>query len=306
MTTSRPTLDPGAAGGSEEPDILGASATVSAGRKARRGIRRAQRSGPEGAPTHSADDPGRTEQPSSSASPVKGAVVVVLAVLAFAFMPVVSSAFKRTPADRIGVSYSGGPFSGSSFQRVVDPGAGYFFNGFWGHLYLYPAGAVSYSMPDASSDAGLLESSEVVFPSSDHVPVTLTVSAHYRLNRDDIRGFHEAVGAPHEAYTEEGWERMERQVLRAALSGSVQEALAAFDSDALTSDPEIVSQVEESVATRFGERLESATGGSFFCSPDHEPGDPCDAPAVVVGSVEVPTWAGPNADQAGEGTTPDN
>lgn len=305
MTTSRPTLDPGATDGSEEPNLLGASATLPGGRKGRLRGRRGQSPGPDGAQTRSDDQPERNAGPRSSASsPIKGVVIAIAAVLIFAAMPVVTSAFKRTPSDKIGVSYSGGPFSGSTFQRVVDPGAGYFFNGFWSHLYLYPAGSISYSMPDPSAEAGILERAEVVFPSSDHVPVTVTVTVHYRLNRDDIASFHESVGAAHAAHTDEGWAQMERQVIRSALSGSVQETLAGTDTESLISASDSVTQLESSMATRLGERLEAATGGRFFCAPEHSPGDLCGDPVVVIGSVEVPTWAGPNADRADEGAGP--
>lgn len=292
-------MESGALDGSEEPTILGASATLPGGRKARKDARKQGRSAPDGGPSEGkARGVGTKRTRRGSGSPVKGAAIVAVLIAIFAFMPIIASGFKRTPADRFGIAYSGGPFSGSSFQRVVDPGTGFFFNGFWGHLYLYPAGVAAYSMPNPAPDAGLLEASEVVHPTSDHVPVTVTLTAHYRLNQDELQAFHESLGAQHEAHTDEGWEEMERQVVRSAVSASLQEALAAHDAESLISDPDLIAHIEEEVATRLGERLEATAGGRFLCSPDHRSGAPCGDPAVVIGSVDVPTWAGPNADRA--------
>ena len=60
-----------------------------------------------------------------------GLAIVVLLAAALAGVPLLRSAFQRTPKDRVGISYGGGPVEGVHFQKIVAPGSGLFFNGFF-------------------------------------------------------------------------------------------------------------------------------------------------------------------------------
>lgn len=301
MTSSRPTLETGALDGSEEPTVLGASPTLQGGRKAKRQARKARRSGTDGAPTQPADSPSAPPTRSQGTSPLKGMLLAGLAILLFALAPLVSTAFKRTPADQIGVSYSGGPLSGTEFQRVVEPGKGLFFNGFFSKLYLYPAGVSTYEIPNREDGAGFLEAEKVVVPTSDRVPVTLVLTFNYRLNRDLLQGFHESLGLEHEAHTPEGWDRMERVVLRSAIAGGAEGAIRNHEVEALVSDPEILPTLQTEIAEATAHRLLESTGARYFCSPDHEAGGPCAAPRVTISSLDLPEWV--MADPETFGTT---
>ena len=71
-------------------------------------------------------------------------VLVLVPILVVALYPVVAGAFKKTPRDKFGISYGGGPIEGTHFQRIVKPGSGLFFNGWFDSLYLYPADQRNY------------------------------------------------------------------------------------------------------------------------------------------------------------------
>ena len=61
-----------------------------------------------------------------------------------AFTPAFIGGLKKTPRNMIGISYGGGPFEAAHYQRIVQPGSGLFFNGFYDPLYLYPSDQVNY------------------------------------------------------------------------------------------------------------------------------------------------------------------
>lgn len=132
--------------GSVEPMALGASATIPVD-KGRGG--RSKRSGEER----------RRTLPSFRPGMVVGVVAVL--VIAFAFVPMLASSLKKTPRDKVGISYGGGPFEGAHFQRIVMPGSNLFFNGWFDPLYLYPADQQNYIVagPTASSSSPTSSSS---------------------------------------------------------------------------------------------------------------------------------------------------
>src|SRR5687768_13975878 len=100
---------------------------------------------------------------------LRRAVAVALALVLLALVPVVASAFKKTPRDRIGISYGGGPFEATHFQRIVQPGSGLSFNGFFDALYLYPADQVNYIISKDSNVGASQTPDSVVAPTQDRV-----------------------------------------------------------------------------------------------------------------------------------------
>ena len=127
--------------------------------------------------------------------PILGISLIVLVAVVFAGLPLLKSAFARTPKDRIGISYGGGPIEGVHFQKIVEPGHGLFFNGFFDSLYLYPADQLNYILaPKPTKDGKDTTPDAVVAPTSDRVNVSYQVAVYYRLNTDKLRDFHEEFG----------------------------------------------------------------------------------------------------------------
>jgi hypothetical protein len=82
----------------------------------------------------------REGEKSSGWMPRRGYVEVGAAVLAIVLLIIFVAAFpfRKTPVDKIGLSYGGGPFEGEHFQSLVEPSHGLYFNGWADRLFLYP------------------------------------------------------------------------------------------------------------------------------------------------------------------------
>ncbi|MCB0977617.1 MAG: hypothetical protein KDB02_09175 [Acidimicrobiales bacterium] len=119
--------------GSVEPMALGASATYAAEKRSR--------------------FKGGERRILPKLKPGVAFVVVAALIVAFAFVPMLASSLKKTPKDKVGISYGGGPIEGAHFQKIVLPGSSLFFNGWFDPLYLYPADQQNYIVagPTASS-----------------------------------------------------------------------------------------------------------------------------------------------------------
>src|SRR6476661_1834935 len=144
-----------------EEDVLGAAPTEPAGKKRRLRLRRTGNG--EGTPMR------------LSRKVIIGVAVVLLPILLFALVPVVIGAFKTTPRDKFGISYTGGP-AGAHYQRIVKPGSGLFFNGLFAKLYLYPADQRNYIVSSVKNQGSTKRSDTIVAPSRDRVPVSYQVA----------------------------------------------------------------------------------------------------------------------------------
>src|SRR6476469_3965210 len=67
-----------------------------------------------------------------------GALGVIAVVVGITGISTVAATFRKTPADKIAISYGGGPIEGNHFQRIVQPGSTLTFNGLFDHWYEYP------------------------------------------------------------------------------------------------------------------------------------------------------------------------
>lgn len=214
-------------------------------------------------------------------------VVVLIAVLALALVPLLQGAFAKTPKDRIGISYGGGPIEGNHFQKIVEPGSALFFNGLFDSLYLYPSDQRSYIISDGP------ESTEgapdfVRAPTSDRVQVSFQVALYYKLNTDDLRAFHEELGLRYRGYTASGWARLIRETFQPQVESAIQEEARRSTVADLFGDADRLAEVQGNVQERLSERLEQALGQRFFCGPSFRSGGECSDVAVVIKRVDVP------------------
>jgi regulator of protease activity HflC (stomatin/prohibitin superfamily) len=266
----KPTAD-----GTDDIDPLGAPATVPAEKKSRR---------------ERADDGGRAGVRRSSGRRSRlflvGVVVVVIALLAFT--PMIAGAFEKTPRDKIGISYGGGPFEGSHFQKVVRPGSGLFFNGFFDSLYLYPADQLNYIITKTAKEGSTSGHDSVVAPSNDRVQVEYQVAVYFKLNTDRLREFHEELGLKYEAYRADGWDRLVQDTFRQQIENAIQAETRRYPVADLYSDPQLLADLQLEVQQSLGDRLERALGGQYFCGPTFRPGGRCAEPAFVIKRVDIP------------------
>ena len=204
-----------------------------------------------------------------------------------ALVPAAISALEKTPTDKVGISYGGGPVEGAHFQRVVQPGSGLFWNGVFDTVYLYPADQQNYIISKTSAE-GSPTIDSVKAPSRDRVQVEYQVAVYFKLNTDLLQQFHEQLGLKYDAYTGAGWSRLMRDTFRQQIENALQEESRRSDVADLYGDAELLVAIQESVQETLSQRLADALGNRFFCSPTFAPGGECGDPTFVVKAIEIP------------------
>jgi len=264
----------------DEP-VLGTAPTLS---KAEAAGRR-----PTGAGSSSDGTPPRDRRAKRRSRPVMGLAVVVLLAAALAGVPLLRSAFQRTPKDRVGISYGGGPVEGVHFQKIVAPGSGLFFNGFFDSLYLYPADQLNYILADTPGTKGQEATTDaVVAPTSDRVTVSYQVAVYYKLNTDQLRAFHEQLGLRYQAYTDDGWDALIADTLRQQIEAALQEETRRHTVADLYGDADLLVQIQQEIQATISARLEAALGRRFFCGPTFAPGGECGDPTFIIKRIDIP------------------
>lgn len=220
-----------------------------------------------------------------------GALLVVglVVVVVLAFTPVLRGAFVKTPRDRIGISYGGGPIEGSHFQKIVEPGSALMFNGIFDQLYLYPSDQRSYIIsagPESTEGAP----DYVTAPTSDRVQVQFQVALYFKLNTNpaELRQFHEEIGLRYQAYGGSGWSRAIQEIFQPQVESAIQEEARRSTVADLFGDADRLAELQEAVQGRLSQRLEQSLGGRFFCSPSFRTGGECGDLSFVIKRLDVP------------------
>jgi regulator of protease activity HflC (stomatin/prohibitin superfamily) len=236
-------------------------------------------------------------------------LIVPVVLIGLALVPTFVSGLTKTPRDRVGISYGGGPFEGVHFQRIVQPGSNLFFNGFFDGLYLYPSDQVNYIVPQQSAQAvqpaqtaqqsgaqggqqaqGSQPAPDaVVAPTRDRVQVSYQVAVYFKLNTDELRDFHEQLGLRYRAYTTDGWNRLIRDTFRQQIENALQEETRKVDVADLVGNADLLVELQDNVQTKLTQRLEDALGQQFFCAPTFRPDGDCGDPTFVIKRVDIPT-----------------
>lgn len=264
----------------DEP-VFGTAPTLSKAEAAGRG--------PTGTRSSSDGTPPRDRRARRRSRPVMGLAVVVLLAAALAGVPLLRSAFQRTPKDRVGISYGGGPVEGVHFQKIVAPGSGLFFNGFFDSLYLYPADQLNYILADTPGTKGKEATTDaVVAPTSDRVTVSYQVAVYYKLNTDQLRAFHEQLGLRYQAYTDDGWDALIADTLRQQIEAALQEETRRHTVADLYGDADLLVQIQQEIQATISARLEAALGRRFFCGPTFTTGGECGDPTFIIKRIDIP------------------
>jgi regulator of protease activity HflC (stomatin/prohibitin superfamily) len=225
-------------------------------------------------------------------------LLIPVALVALALVPTFVSGLEKTPRDRVGISYGGGPFEGVHFQRIVQPGSNLFFNGFFDDLYLYPSDQVNYIVPQQTARTALQAQTQedqqrapdaVVAPTRDRVQVSYQVAVYFKLNTDELREFHEQLGLRYRAYTTGGWNDLIRDTFRQQIENALQEETRNVDVADLVGNADLLVELQDNVQAKLTQRLEDALGQQFFCAPTFRPDGDCGDPTFVIKRVDVPT-----------------
>ena len=214
-------------------------------------------------------------------------LVIVGIVVATLAIPWFNATFAKTPSNRVGISYGGGPIEGSHFQRVVQPGSSLFMNGLFDKLYLYPADQRNYIISKATNQGGPKPDS-VLASSKDRVQVEYQVATYFRLNTDRLRRFHEQLGLKYRAYTAAGWDRLIIDTFRQQIESSLQEQSRLFDVADLFASRNSLKSIQIAVQQSLSQKLQDALGGQYFCGPNFRPGGECRDLTFVIKRIDIP------------------
>src|SRR5215467_12955440 len=149
------TDSPQSTGGDDDFDSLGAAPTLPASEKSR------------------GKERGRSpsERLSSLRRPSRKMLIAFAVIVLLALVPLVASSLKKTPRNMVGISYGGGPLESAHYQRIVKPGSGLFFNGFFDPLYLYPADTQNYIVSKTVGQGAVTQPDSIISPSKDRVQI---------------------------------------------------------------------------------------------------------------------------------------
>jgi hypothetical protein len=152
-----------------------------------------------------------------------GVIALLVAIVLLALVPAVMSTLEKTPRDKIGISYGGGPIEGEHYQKIVQPGSGLFFNGLFDTLYLYPADQQNYIISNQEGVGAVDAPDSISAPTSDRVQVQYQAAVYFKLNTDELRPFHEQLGLKFSAYTDDGWDQMLQDTFRPQIENALQQ-----------------------------------------------------------------------------------
>jgi regulator of protease activity HflC (stomatin/prohibitin superfamily) len=261
-------------GPEQEEDVLGAAPTEPAVRKRR--LRLPRRGDGERKPIR------------VSRKTVIVTAVILVPILLVALVPIVAGAFKKTPRDKYGLSYGGGPIEGAHFIRVVKPGTGLFFNGFFRQLYLYPADQRNYIVSKVRNQGSTKARDSIVAPSQDRVPVEYQVAVYFKLDSDRLQNFHEQLGLKYKAYTDAGWSQLIQDTFRQQIESALQAETRRYNVADIYANVDLLAQIQREVQRSLKQRLVTALGEDYFCGPKFKPHGPCTEPTFVIKSADVP------------------
>jgi hypothetical protein len=273
-----------------KPHPLGAAATMAVSRESRR-ARRLRRAGGGGGDTPASTGPAGTQppRPPSRFGVGQKLLAAVIVVLLLAFGPAFVSGLKKTPRNMIGISYGGGPFEGAHFQKIVKPGSGLFFNGWFDPLYLYPSDQQNYIISLNPRVGATRGKDSLIAPTSDRVLLTYQVAVYFKLNTDLLRQFHEQLGLQYKAYTTTGWNNMLQDTFRQQVENAVQQETRKYAVADLYGNAKLLAQLQNAVQTSLAQKLISALGEPYFCAPTFHTGGVCDPPTFIVKQIDIPS-----------------
>ena len=214
-------------------------------------------------------------------------VLIIAVLVLLAFTPAFIGGLKKTPKNMIGISYGGGPFEATHYQRIVQPGSGLFFNGFYDPLYLYPSDQVNYIISKQVGVGATKRSDSIVAPTEDRVLVTYQIAVYFKLNPTCSARFTSSWVC--------GTRLTRRPDGRADpghLPSADRERAPGGDASCPGRRPVRQRHPSRQAAGRRPDEAHPASPGraghQFFCSPQFHPGGKCGDPTFVIKTLSIP------------------
>jgi len=234
----------------------------------------------------------------------KRALMAVVGLVVMSFVGAACST-ASAPVDQIGLYYTGGPFQGTHFKKLVASGSGAVFVGFQDHVKNLPSGQRNYII-SKNANEGDRKGVDLIRVPAKGVLMDFEVSVYFKLNThtNDIPGFR--GGTIRRFYEQickkygcddnggDGWNKMLDQNLRKIIETSLQEKVRPLDvgvlfasSGATSTDTDALRGIQSDIGATLKERVNSVLGGEFFCGPKFDAAKPdCPPLDFIINSAE--------------------
>jgi hypothetical protein len=222
-------------------------------------------------------------------------VGVVAAIFVIVLLSMLASAFKSTPVDKVGLSYTGGPIAGTHFQRVVKPGSGQFFNGFFASLRELPATQRNYIVSKNADEGDRHRADFLPGPTKDRVIAELELAVTFKLNTESgtVRRFYEQLCVKYHCEDLSpggGWDKLLNDNFRQVLENAVQQETRQINAADLNNNQEVISKMQRDIASHLKDDFNQVLGGNYFCGPtfDRERPSVCPDFKFVIKNITLP------------------
>jgi len=226
----------------------------------------------------------------------RAAAAVVVGLVVLIVLGFVVSAFKSTPVDKIGLSYTGGPIAGTHFQRVVEPGSGQFFNGFFASLRELPATQRNYIVSKNANEGDRKQADFIPGPTKDRVIAEIELAVTFKLNTEpaSVRQFYEQLCVKYKCEDLSpggGWDKLLNDNFRQVLENAVQQETRQILAADLNNNQEVITRMQTDVASHLKDDFNQVLGGNFFCGPTFDRNRPSVCPdfKFVIKNITLPS-----------------
>lgn len=204
------------------------------------------------------------------------------------------SGFKPVPVGKVALHYDGGPLEGERFVRVVPPGTGTRFYGFFDRLYELPATQRNYIMSKAPDQNASGTAEYVGAPAADRVMTDWESATYFKLNTrpDVVRRFFEQICLKYscsDLSPRGGWDRMLADTFRQQIVAAIQEEARRYTSEEIYANRDTLLAMQAAIGSTLKDRVSQVLGGEFFCGPTFSPETPdCPQFAFVIKELTLP------------------
>jgi len=226
---------------------------------------------------------------------VRATLAVVGGIVVLILLGLLVGAFKSTPVDKVGLSYTGGPIAGTHFQRVVKPGSGQFFNGFFASLHELPATQRNYIVSKNPDEGDRHTSDFIPGPTKDRVIAEIELAVTFKLNTEPtaVRRFYEQLCVKYhceDLSPRGGWDKLLNDNFRQVLENAVQQETRQINAADLNNNQEVITRMQTDIASHLKDDFNQVLGGNFFCGPTFDRSRPTVCPdfKFVIKNISLP------------------
>lgn len=201
----------------------------------------------------------------------RGNVLVsgILAVIVLIFIAIVVS-FGSTERDEVGLHYTGGPFEGQSFVKMIPPGSGVKVLGLADSMITLPANQRTYIVAENGDKGDVAGGTLITANDSEGVAVQFATSSTFELDlsADKLNRFALDICTKYEdcydkdGTADDGWAMMLNDYYRKAQESALQQVTQQYTVDQLMKEDRTVLQGKVAEATE--QKLAASMGGKYF------------------------------------------